>query len=154
MVNRFWLSSSERAAIRRVRLPRSIVTYLKSATQNSSREVCGLLFGSIQANELLISRWQICKNHAESEGEFLIDINELLDVVKQRRHYQSPMVALCHSHPTSDLRLSVQDHLFLTMSPFLWATFSCAMRLENPNMKFFRFSRMGTEEIPYTLVEQ
>ena len=154
VVNRFWLSSSERAAIRRIRLPRPIARCMKSAVQDSDQEVCGLLFGSIQADELLITRWQICKNHAKSGNEFLIDIDELLDVVKQKHHYQAPMVALCHSHPTDDLRLSVQDHMFLTLSPFLWATFSCAMRVENPSLKFFRFSQIGIDAVPYTLVEQ
>jgi proteasome lid subunit RPN8/RPN11 len=84
-------------------------------------EVAGFLLGIQRGCETLASEFVLARGSAGGRGEFEIPDHEVRRIEAWAQDRRLHIVALVHSHPSGDSRLSAADQAALRYSDWPWA---------------------------------
>lgn len=104
MIKRLILSSKHRDELKRF------------AIDALPLESCALLAGSIDGDDVLVSRIIFTKNYDRSRTTFSIEPTELLEAYKEAENYGFDIVGVFHSHP-APARPSATDAKYMELNP-------------------------------------
>ena len=95
----------------RLALPRSILdAMIAHARRDLPNECCGLLAGGIEGGTGRVTQHFPIRNDLASPTEYLTSARDLLNAMKAVRAAGTDVLALYHSHPTSEPVPSRKDH--------------------------------------------
>jgi proteasome lid subunit RPN8/RPN11 len=87
----------------RLAIPRSILdAMIAHARRELPNESCGLLAGSIEGDTGRVTQHFSIRNDLASPTEYLTSARDLLDAMKAVRAAGTDVLAIYHSHPTSE----------------------------------------------------
>jgi [CysO sulfur-carrier protein]-S-L-cysteine hydrolase len=75
---------------------------LQHAQSELPNECCGILAGVPDGDALRVIAWYPLVNEAASPVEYRSDARSMFEATKQMRHHGQEIVAVYHSHPTSE----------------------------------------------------
>lgn len=92
---------------------------LKEAYREYPKEACGILLGQFKEDIAKVQELVITKNVAESSTRFMIDAEELYNILLRAEEEGKEMVGIFHSHPTVAKPSSI-DQPFMEINPIVW----------------------------------
>ena len=111
MIKRLILSSKHRDELKRF------------AIDALPLESCALLAGSIDGDDVIVSRIIFTKNYDRSRTTFSIEPTELLEAYKEAENHGFDIVGVFHSHP-APARPSATDAKYMEINPVPWLIMS------------------------------
>lgn len=115
----------------------------KEAKDKNPNESCALLFGRKDSSSLLVDEVFIAKNIDDSQVNFTISNEQLIQGYKIAEEKGLEVIGIFHSHPNSEPYPSLTDKKFMEINPVSWVIFS---NITN-NFKAFLFES-EIKEIP------
>ncbi|MBI5133390.1 MAG: M67 family metallopeptidase [Thaumarchaeota archaeon] len=111
MIKRLILSSKHRDGLKRF------------AIDSLPLESCALLAGSIDGDDVIVSRIIFTKNYDRSRTTFSIEPTELLESYKEAENHGFDIVGVFHSHP-APAKPSATDTKYMEINPVPWLIMS------------------------------
>ncbi len=96
---------------------------VKLAKNSLPYESCGLLFGSVLNNKIMVTFVEQMKNIKKSSTEFSIDTDELFQKYRTLVDNKFDIVGIFHSHPGHPVP-SNTDLLYMEINPIIWVIYS------------------------------
>jgi [CysO sulfur-carrier protein]-S-L-cysteine hydrolase len=93
---------------------------LNHALKCKPNESCAILFGSIENEKSTVKDVFLAENIDESPVNFTISNEELLKAYRIAEEKNLDIVAIFHSHPSSDAFPSNTDKKFMHTNPVVW----------------------------------
>ena len=87
-------------------------------------ESCAILFGTINEENSTVKEIFFTKNIEESEVNFTISNEQLIDAYKIAEEKKMDIVGIFHSHPNSIAFPSDTDKKFMYGNPVVWVIYS------------------------------
>lgn len=97
---------------------------LNHAQKLDPNESCAILYGSIHDYKVTVEDIFLTKNIAESPVSFRISNQELMAAYKRAEKNSTEIVAIFHSHPSSEAIPSATDLKFMEINPVVWVIYS------------------------------
>ncbi len=94
------------------------------AKKSAPNESCALLFGEEKDSKSIVNEVFLTENIDESQVNFTISNQQLLDGYKTAEKKGMDVVGIFHSHPNSDAFPSKTDQKFMQVNPVVWVIFS------------------------------
>jgi proteasome lid subunit RPN8/RPN11 len=108
-------------------------------------EVAGFLVGARHGDEIAASEFVLARGAAGGRGEFNIPDHEWRRIEAWAHDRRLHIVALVHSHPSGDSRLSEADQAALRYSDWPW---SVVTRLSRTDMEFAAYRPGDVARLP------
>jgi len=94
------------------------------AINSEPNESCALLFGRHEDEKLITQEIFFTKNIDESQINFTISNEELLEGYKIAEEKNLEVIGIFHSHPNSEATPSTTDKKFMYSNPVAWVIYS------------------------------
>lgn len=94
------------------------------AKKSEPNESCALLFGKEDEQKITVQEIFFTKNIDESQINFTISNDELLEGYKKAEEKKLEVVGIFHSHPNSKAVPSQTDKKFMQSNPVVWIIYS------------------------------
>ena len=94
------------------------------AKKSEPNESCALLFGKEDGQKITVQEIFFTKNIDESQINFTISNDELLEGYKKAEEKKLEVVGIFHSHPNSKAVPSQTDKKFMQSNPVVWIIYS------------------------------
>ena len=99
-------------------------TLKEHAVNDSPNESCAILFGKTEGQSSIVKEIFLAKNVEESPVNFTISNEQLIEGYKMAEEKNLDVIAIFHSHPSSDAIPSNTDRKFMETNPVVWIIFS------------------------------
>lgn len=117
--------SQRRIDLQKIILSNSQKTILKEhAINQSPNESCAILFGKIEGQNTMVKEVFLAKNIENSPVNFTISNEQLIEGYKMAEEKNLDVIAIFHSHPSSDAIPSNTDRKFMETNPVVWIIYS------------------------------
>ncbi len=117
--------SQRRIDLQKIILSNSQKTILKEhAINQSPNESCAILFGKIEGQNTMVKEVFLAKNIEDSPVNFTISNEQLIEGYKMAEEKNLDVIAIFHSHPSSDAIPSNTDRKFMETNPVVWIIYS------------------------------
>lgn len=117
--------SQRRIDLQKIILSNSQKTILKEhAINQSPNESCAILFGKIEGQNTMVKEVFLAKNIEDSPVNFTISNEQLIEGYKMAEEKNLDVIAIFHSHPSSDAIPSSTDRKFMETNPVVWIIYS------------------------------
>lgn len=117
--------SQRRIDLQKIILSNSQKTILKEhASNDSPNESCAILFGKTEGQDSIVKEVFLAKNIEDSSVNFTISNEQLIEGYKRAEEKNLDVIAIFHSHPSSDAIPSNTDRKFMETNPVVWIIFS------------------------------
>jgi len=117
--------SQRRIDLQNIILSNSQKSTLKEhAVNDSPNESCAILFGKTEGQSSIVKEVFLAKNIEDSPVNFTISNEQLIEGYKMAEEKNLDVIAIFHSHPSSDAIPSNTDRKFMETNPVVWIIFS------------------------------
>lgn len=117
--------SQRRIDLQKIILSSSQKNILKEhALKDSPNESCAILFGNIEEQNTIVKEIFLTKNIENSPVDFTISNEQLIKGYKMAEEKNLDVIAIFHSHPSSDAIPSNTDRKFMETNPVVWIIYS------------------------------
>lgn len=94
------------------------------AENEKPNESCAILFGTVKDEKSIVKEVFITKNIEESQVNFTISNDQLIEGYKQAEEKNLEVIGIFHSHPNSIAYPSTTDKEFMLTNPVVWIIYS------------------------------
>ena len=133
MPRNYGLTRRESAGIQRMTITYDVLTSILVAAKISPREICGALYGVPDGQCARILAWKQLELDATVDS-FELPLARLFALVNPPG---TRLVGIIHSHPGADPDLSLVDHWYARLSPFIWGVVGLGNGSSQPAARFF-----------------
>ena len=117
--------SQRRIDLQKIILSSSQKSTLKEhALKDNPNESCAILFGKMEGQNTIVKEVFLAKNIENSPVNFTISNEQLIKGYKMAEEKNLDVIAIFHSHPSSDAIPSNTDRKFMETNPVVWIIYS------------------------------
>ena len=94
------------------------------AENETPNESCAILFGTKDAENIIVQKIFLTKNIEQSPVNFTISAEQRLEADKMEKELGLEIISIFHSHPDSKAYPSNTDKKFMELNPVVWIIYS------------------------------